>query len=1720
STGTATGDTLTGLSLTEGQIYYLSVRVTDGAGNLSDVVTGDGITIDMTAPVAGTVIDGIGSDVIFTGSDSTLTGEWSNFSDDVSGMSYYEISAGTVAGNDDISPWSAVGNVETYSLTGLSLNHGETYFMSIRGVDIAGNVSESASSNGVIVDRESPNSYVNIAYDYFNTVGWDSTTQITGTASDGLAGLNEINISIHNQNNNTYWFGSGWTSDESWILATGTSNWSYNLASNQLIDEAIYQISSRGTDVVGNTQTIYGTDIFTFDASEPNTTLNTFDPFYNINGWNNSTPIQGSADDATSGIQNIEIAIIDMTYNHYWQGSEWDRFESWHTANGSNNFSFSFPADSMTNGTQYTVYSRATDGAGNMELTHASQTFTLDTTPPTSEVNIDRDYYNNINWSDANSISGTMADDNSGINTIQLHLQRNSDTYSWDGNNWTSSEVWLTPDGDESWTYGLNVTNLTNGVSYTVYSRGEDVAGNVQIEINQDTFTYDVTPPATGQVDDGLAVSDLDWTNSTTQLSAHWSGFSDATSGIMKYEYSAGTSPGATDLISWTDNGIDSSFTADVSMVSGTLYYISVKATDGAENSSNISTSNGITVDATNPIVNVVYEGSVSEDLDFQQLSTELLISWAGSDGTRATFGKRDISGFRASLGDSPGDSNIVQWLDVGNINEYTFSNLDLQEAVTYYANIQAEDLAGNFSDIFTGDGITIDQSGPNPGQVNDGGLGDIDWVNINYLGIGNWLGFTDSLSGIAEYQYSLGLNPGETQVVTWTSAGLDSSITTSASLNEGPTYYTNVHAIDSVGNTGPTMSSNGFGLDVSSPAVGTVNDGTSEDLTWTNVTQSLSATWSNFSDQYSGIDFYEYAIGTSPGAQDITGWTDIDTAQTMNQDGLTLNHETTYYTSIRATDHVENTSNSVSTNGITIDITPPTITFIKETNELDPNYQGSDTTLTLLWTAEDDLSDIDYFEYTIGTTEGDSDLVAWTIKLDTTVVTVTDLSLTEGATYWGSVRAYDRAGNTTTGFGNGVTIDITAPEVGVALDFTDLNLEEDQRFTNSTTTLQTSWSRFSDNLSGIASYEYAMGTSENQTDVFDWTTTILDTLISNSTLSLNNGQSYFTSIRAIDSVGNVSSSISTNGIIADHEGPYGYSATDGDSIDIDRQNNTEAYSGYWSVFTDDLSGLLSYEYALYNSTTASYTTTWEAANLDTVILIENLTLLPDNIYKLHIQGIDSVLNIGSVLSSNGVLIDVSAPAEPQSLVGWFSQERIYVTWEPNTEEDLAYYKVYAGTSPTNQNHTIDSYTHEAETYLTEFGDTETIYLNVTAVDIPGNESVVSNQVFGIPQEAKINKIMPDTSATLFKDQNQIAIHFSQPLSNIGSIFTNSLAYSAMNLETVYSESDTSIQISIIDPWASLDTVLFTLSGIVDWAGNTTDNKQFTFTTYLLGDYNQDFAIDVADLSNFVTGWANDDYSFELGPVSGTPPHFIPSRNEIYDLRDVMAFTRMWHYSHETSALPLMAFRSDGPELDVTQDGHNIIVNLPDQASAAHISIYYPKESKTIEAKGEIHSEDRLQLSYTSEEKGLFISETAYISPTDEKEIIFSMQSLDRNNASIDVGYKIYDQNNQIISSGRKMVEVIAIPDDYALHQNYPNPFNPTTRINYDVPEDGQLQMVIYDLMGREVVTLLNQTQKAGYHHILWNGLNNQGNAISAGMYFCQLRGKNYTKTIKMLLLK
>ena len=94
------------------------------------------------------------------------------------------------------------------------------------------------------------------------------------------------------------------------------------------------------------------------------------------------------------------------------------------------------------------------------------------------------------------------------------------------------------------------------------------------------------------------------------------------------------------------------------------------------------------------------------------------------------------------------------------------------------------------------------------------------------------------------------------------------------------------------------------------------------------------------------------------------------------------------------------------------------------------------------------------------------------------------------------------------------------------------------------------------------------------------------------------------------------------------------------------------------------------------------------------------------------------------------------------------------------------------------------------------------------------------------------------------------------------------------------------------------------------------------------------------------------------------------------------------------------------------------------------------------------------------------------------------------------------------------------IPIAYTLHQNYPNPFNPITSIRYDLPEQAQVTLTVYDLMGREVTQLVNTTQEAGFRSVQWNATDMHGKPVSAGVYLYQIRAGEFVQTKKMVLLK
>lgn len=102
--------------------------------------------------------------------------------------------------------------------------------------------------------------------------------------------------------------------------------------------------------------------------------------------------------------------------------------------------------------------------------------------------------------------------------------------------------------------------------------------------------------------------------------------------------------------------------------------------------------------------------------------------------------------------------------------------------------------------------------------------------------------------------------------------------------------------------------------------------------------------------------------------------------------------------------------------------------------------------------------------------------------------------------------------------------------------------------------------------------------------------------------------------------------------------------------------------------------------------------------------------------------------------------------------------------------------------------------------------------------------------------------------------------------------------------------------------------------------------------------------------------------------------------------------------------------------------------------------------------------------------------------------------------------------NPTVTGTGNNVSE---LPKEFKLYENYPNPFNPTTTIKYDIANNSFVKLVVYDLAGKEVETLVNNNLQAGSYEATWSGSN-----YASGVYFAKIEAGSYRHIIKMLMIK
>ncbi|HIB02448.1 MAG TPA: T9SS type A sorting domain-containing protein, partial [Candidatus Marinimicrobia bacterium] len=816
-----------------------------------------------------------------------------------------------------------------------------------------------------------------------------------------------------------------------------------------------------------------------------------------------------------------------------------------------------------------------------------------------------------------------------------------------------------------------------------------------------------------------------------------------------------------------------------------------------------------------------------------------------------------------------------------------------------------------------------------------------------------------------------------------------------------------------------------------------------------------------------------------------------------------------------------------------------PVVSHVREGSAGDLSFIGTQSQMSAHWNGSDEGSGISYYEYAVDTdnTNITGSVVAWTNAGTDTSVTITGLSLTEGTTYYVSVRAYDVVKNVSVVVtSNGVKVDITTPIAGIVVHGTDTGTHF--YWTGNSSSITATWSGFSDAASGIKEYEVLLRDTLNNTNIVDWTNTgtALTKTFSELTL-VNNGQYYF-KVRASDLVGNLSQFAASGIVQVDTEKPVVTTlveTAEGSEEDIDWVGPGMNVIHRWKG--QDNGQILHYEFSAGTSEGATNVIAWANVSLDTTDTTSSENYEEGLTYFTNVQAKDKADNLSDVLTSDGFQFDETPPKTGSVSDGAsadidFSGSESSITFNWTGFEDagsgINHYMVALGTTPEGEDvlelKDVGDVTSETLSNL-YLDHGVTYYCSVMAVDEVGNESdLVSSNGFTVdiyPGPPTVASSSPAGEVFLsLISESEIVFKFSEPV-DYGD-FDIWSDMSELTFST--SEDQDSIAFILTPPLTSLDTVYINLSNLTDLSGLTGEDTLFTFATELIADYNHDLVIDASDLSSLASGWMNEDYTYELGPVTGEAPHFVPQLDGDYDLRDVMAYTRMWHWYHETPKLLNLARANLGEELEVTVNDKSLAVTIPEHVIAGQLAFQMTGSEAIITLPAE-KTGDMIVLSHVEEGLQQSLIDFAYLGGEGKRNFVLPLE-FGRYSSTITVSYALYAEGGTIDRQGVKTMDITPVPVEFVLDQNYPNPFNPTTRIEYGLPVNGQVKLTVYDLLGQEVRTLIpGSDQIAGFHNIMWDARDERGVAVSAGVYIYRLAvrgedGQKFSRTKKMVLLK
>lgn len=297
---------------------------------------------------------------------------------------------------------------------------------------------------------------------------------------------------------------------------------------------------------------------------------------------------------------------------------------------------------------------------------------------------------------------------------------------------------------------------------------------------------------------------------------------------------------------------------------------------------------------------------------------------------------------------------------------------------------------------------------------------------------------------------------------------------------------------------------------------------------------------------------------------------------------------------------------------------------------------------------------------------------------------------------------------------------------------------------------------------------------------------------------------------------------------------------------------------------------------------------------------------------------------------------------------------------------------------------------------------------------------------------------------------------------------------------------------------------------------SATISSSFYYFGSLLGDSNNDWVIDFEDYAYFISNYPG----IDIAPVTGSAPYFFPNFDGVSDANDLAMFESMWNWSiaENGRTVPNYTLQGTPPYLRILNG--QLIVRFPIEASTSQFYFEYDTEKYAIDYLSS-NLNNNIILSANDQEDGIIQVEAAdYTSERSTPiELAFSFENLTDTYEFMRVSYSSYDKSNQVISEGYNLIQTA--PSTYRLSQSYPNPFTSGgTTIEFDMPVTERITMVIMDIRGRVVRTLINKEERFGYQSIAWDAKNDDGDKVSSGVYFYQIRSDNFNAVGKLVFVK